>query len=60
MGGNSMRSATPNGKGQYSDAVLSGLESQNDEQVSVLSSKVSMLKDVSTSLWSLPTPSSQT
>lgn len=43
----SFRSATPNTRGQYSDAVLSELESQNDEQVSVLSSKVSMLKDVS-------------
>lgn len=45
--GDGFRSATPNPKGQYSDAVLSELESQNDEQVSVLSGKVAMLKDVS-------------
>ncbi|KAG6024128.1 hypothetical protein E4U40_003577 [Claviceps sp. LM458 group G5] len=30
---NAYRSATPNRKGQYSDAVLNELESQNDEQV---------------------------
>ncbi|KAL1306532.1 hypothetical protein AAFC00_005223 [Neodothiora populina] len=45
-GGGQVRSATPNSRGQYSDAVLSGLESQNDEQVSVLSGKVAMLKDI--------------
>ena len=41
------RSATPNSKGQYSDAVLSELESQNDEQMAGLGGKVKMLKDVS-------------
>ena len=41
------RSATPNSRGQYSDAVLSELESQNDEQVAGLSGKVKRLKDVS-------------
>lgn len=41
------RTATPNSKGHYSDAVLSELESQNDEQLSGMSAKVKMLKDVS-------------
>ncbi|KAF2854955.1 hypothetical protein T440DRAFT_198933 [Plenodomus tracheiphilus IPT5] len=40
------RSATPNSRGQYSSAVLDELESQNDEQVGVLTSKVKMLKDL--------------
>ncbi len=40
------RSVTPNSRGQYSAAVLDELESQNDEQVGVLTSKVKMLKDV--------------
>jgi blocked-early-in-transport protein 1 len=40
------RAATPNSRGQYSAAVLDELESQNDEQVGVLTSKVRMLKDV--------------
>lgn len=40
------RSATPNSRGQYSAAVLDELESQNDEHVGVLTSKVRMLKDV--------------
>ncbi|KAF2688667.1 hypothetical protein K458DRAFT_384845 [Lentithecium fluviatile CBS 122367] len=44
------RSATPNSRGQYSAAVLDELESQNEEQVGVLSGKVKMLKDVSLSL----------
>lgn len=34
-------------RGQYSDAVLSELESQNDDQVEGMSAKVKMLKDVS-------------
>ena len=51
MGGRSsgdggFRSATPNRKGQYSDAVIDELESQNDEQVGEMSKKVRMLKDV--------------
>lgn len=41
------RAATPNSRGQYSAAVLDELESQNDEHVGVLTSKVKMLKDVS-------------
>ena len=40
------RAATPNSRGQYSAAVLDELESQNDEHVGVLTSKVKMLKDV--------------
>ena len=37
-------------RGQYSDAVLSELESQNDDQVEGMSAKVKMLKDVSDEL----------
>ena len=33
-------------RGQYSDAVLSSLESQNDSEVEGISAKVKMLKDV--------------
>lgn len=40
------RSATPDKKGRYSDAVLSELESQNDEQVGMMADKVKMLKNV--------------
>ncbi|EEP78368.1 conserved hypothetical protein [Uncinocarpus reesii 1704] len=40
------RSATPNKKGQYSDAVLSSLESQNDSEVEGITAKVKMLKDI--------------
>lgn len=40
------RSATPNSKGQYSDAVLSELESQNDDQVSGILGKVGKLKEM--------------
>ena len=36
-------------RGQYSDAVLSELESQNDEQVEGMSARVKALKDVSLS-----------
>jgi len=45
-GDGGFRSATPNRKGQYSDAVIDELESQNDEQVGEMSKKVRMLKDV--------------
>jgi len=45
-GGGDYRSATPNSRGQYSSAVLDELESQNEEQVGVLTTKVKMLKDV--------------
>jgi blocked-early-in-transport protein 1 len=34
-------------RGQYSDAVLNELESQNDEQVEGIMGKVRQLKDVS-------------
>ena len=37
-------------RGQYSDAVLSELESQNDQQVEGILGKVKILKDVSCSL----------
>ncbi|KAJ5619599.1 hypothetical protein N7510_003583 [Penicillium lagena] len=40
------RSATPDKKGHYSDAVLSSLESQNDAEVEGISAKVKMLKDI--------------
>jgi len=46
-GDGGFRSATPNKKGQYSNAVLDELESQNDEQIGVMSGKVRMLKEVS-------------
>jgi hypothetical protein len=34
-------------RGQYSDAVLNELESQNDQQVEGIMGKVKLLKDVS-------------
>lgn len=40
------RPATPNSRGQYSDAVLNELESQNDGQVEGIMGKVRQLKDV--------------
>ncbi|KAF1990051.1 hypothetical protein K402DRAFT_460772 [Aulographum hederae CBS 113979] len=49
-GAGGFRSATPNSRGQYSDAVLSELESQNDEQLEGLSGKVKMLKDITTAI----------
>lgn len=36
------------GRGQYSDAVLSSLESQNDADVEGISAKVRALKEVHT------------
>ncbi|KAJ5090381.1 hypothetical protein N7532_009065 [Penicillium argentinense] len=44
--GPTFRSATPDKKGHYSDAVLSSLESQNDAEVEGITSKVKMLKDL--------------
>ncbi|KAE8449180.1 hypothetical protein EG329_008347 [Mollisiaceae sp. DMI_Dod_QoI] len=46
--GNGMgyRPATPNSRGQYSDAVLNELESQNDGQVEGIMGKVRLLKDM--------------
>lgn len=40
------RPATPNSRGQYSDAVLNELESQNDQQVEGILGKVKILKDM--------------
>ena len=40
------RSATPDDRGRYANAVYDELESQNDEQVSVMTEKVKMLKNV--------------
>ena len=40
------RSATPNKRGEYSAATMDELESQNDDQVSEMTKKVRMLKDV--------------
>ncbi len=39
---------TTRNRGQYSDAVLSELESQNDGELEGMSAKVKMLKDVRT------------
>ncbi|MCJ1340402.1 protein transport protein bet1 [Bachmanniomyces sp. S44760] len=44
------RPATPNSKGQYSDSVLSELESQNDNEVEGMSAKVRMLKDITVAI----------
>ncbi|KAK3946742.1 hypothetical protein QBC32DRAFT_356705 [Pseudoneurospora amorphoporcata] len=44
------RSATPNSKGQYSDAVLNELESQNDEQVEGIMGKVRILKNMTVAI----------
>lgn len=52
------RSATPNSKGQYSDAVLNELESQNDEQVEGIMGKVRILKDVRLFFFSFFSPPS--
>ncbi|KZZ91474.1 Target SNARE coiled-coil domain protein [Moelleriella libera RCEF 2490] len=44
------RSATPNRKGQYSDAVLNELESQNDAHVAGILGKVRVLKDMTVAI----------
>ncbi|KAI0013297.1 hypothetical protein F4779DRAFT_564913 [Xylariaceae sp. FL0662B] len=44
------RPATPNSRGQYSDAVLNELESQNDQQVEGILGKVKVLKDMTTAI----------
>nr|OQO21752.1 hypothetical protein B0A51_09693 [Rachicladosporium sp. CCFEE 5018] len=49
-GDGGFRPATPNRKGQYSGAVLDELESQNDEQVSVMMGKVRMLKNITVAI----------
>ncbi|KAK5108905.1 hypothetical protein LTR62_007707 [Meristemomyces frigidus] len=49
-GDGGFRSATPNKKGQYSDAVIDELESQNEDQVGEMSKKVRMLKDLTVAI----------
>ncbi|KAK4580217.1 protein transport protein bet1 [Recurvomyces mirabilis] len=49
-GDGGFRPATPNKKGQYSDAVIDELESQNDDQVGEMSKKVRMLKDLTVAI----------
>jgi hypothetical protein len=44
-------------RGQYSDAVIDELESQNDDQVGAMSARVKMLKDVSVLHSSISSPS---
>jgi len=44
------RPATPNSRGQYSDAVLNELESQNDQQVEGILGKVRVLKDMTVAI----------
>jgi len=46
----SYRPATPNSRGQYSNAVLDELESQNDGQVEGILGKVKMLKDMTVAI----------
>lgn len=43
-------------RGQYSDAVLSELENQNDQHLEGISAKVKMLKDVRSSPPLVPFP----
>ncbi|CAM1510412.1 Fc.00g007470.m01.CDS01 [Cosmosporella sp. VM-42] len=50
-GGNKgFRPATPNRRGQYSDAVLNELESQNDAHVEGILGKVKVLKDMTVAI----------
>ncbi|EMR71778.1 putative er-golgi snare complex subunit protein [Eutypa lata UCREL1] len=44
------RPATPNKRGQYSDAVLNELESQNDQHVDGILGKVKILKEMTTAI----------
>jgi len=44
--GGGYRPATPNSRGQFSDATLNELESQNDGEVSGILGKVRLLKDM--------------
>ncbi|KAH6670789.1 SNARE domain-containing protein [Halenospora varia] len=46
VGDKGYRPATPNSRGQYSDAVLNELESQNDGQVEGIMGKVKQLKSM--------------
>ncbi|KAK9453330.1 hypothetical protein V1511DRAFT_512964 [Dipodascopsis uninucleata] len=45
-----MRAASPNSRGQYSDYVMSQLESQNDNELDNLTAKVRILKDITTKI----------
>ncbi|EFQ32236.1 SNARE domain-containing protein [Colletotrichum graminicola] len=49
-GGRGFRPATPNKRGQYSDAVLNELESQNDAQVEGIMGKVKILKSMTVAI----------
>jgi blocked-early-in-transport protein 1 len=49
-GGAGYRAATPNSRGHYSDAVLSGLESQNDNEVEGITAKVKALKELTVAI----------
>ncbi|UNI20326.1 protein transport protein bet1 [Purpureocillium takamizusanense] len=48
--GSGFRPATPNRRGQYSDAVLNELESQNDAQVAGILGKVKTLKNMTVAI----------
>lgn len=48
--GSGFRPATPNSRGQYSNAVLDELESQNDAQVDGILGKVRVLKDMTVAI----------
>ncbi|WYZ37516.1 hypothetical protein EsH8_II_001022 [Colletotrichum jinshuiense] len=48
--GRGFRPATPNSRGQYSDAVLNELESQNDAQVEGIMGKVKILKSMTVAI----------
>ncbi|CRG83201.1 hypothetical protein PISL3812_00551 [Talaromyces islandicus] len=49
-GGAGYRAATPNSRGHYSDAVLSELESQNDNEVEGITAKVKALKELTVAI----------
>ncbi|KAK1597681.1 SNARE domain-containing protein [Colletotrichum navitas] len=49
-GSRGFRPATPNKRGQYSDAVLNELESQNDAQVEGIMGKVKILKSMTVAI----------
>lgn len=48
--GGGYRPATPNSRGQFSDATLNELESQNDGEVSGILGKVRLLKDMTVAI----------
>ncbi|KAL9082626.1 MAG: hypothetical protein Q9159_006283 [Coniocarpon cinnabarinum] len=49
-GAGKYRAATPNRKGQYSDAVLNELEGQNERELEGMSGRVAMLKQLTTAI----------